>query len=179
MKLDKLSKKLSYLLRHSTNPCYVDSDGYANVEDMVSELTKTEPGFTVEMLNQIVAEDEKGRYSFDATHTKIRANQGHSIPWVHIKMSTPEPPEFLYHGTATRFLNPILSEGLKPMSRKFVHISPDYKTAVMVGGRHGNPVVLRIRARDFVADGNDLFLSDNGVWQATFVPPKYLSVCSE
>lgn len=179
MHLNKLSKKMSYLLRHSVEPRYVDECGWANVEDIIKELRKREPDFTLGTLEQIVAEDEKGRYSFDDSHTRIRANQGHSIPNIQVEMSKPEPPELLYHGTATRFLDSIMSEGLKPMSRQFVHISPDYETAVKVGSRHGKPVVLEFKAKDFVDDGNELFLSANGVWQAKFVPTKYLSVCKK
>lgn len=179
MHLNKLSKKMSYLLRHSVEPRYVDESGWANVEDIIKELRKREPDFTLGTLELIVAEDEKGRYSFDDSHTRIRANQGHSIPNIQVEMSKPEPPEFLYHGTATRFLDSIMNEGLKPMSRQFVHISPDYETAVMVGSRHGKPVVLEFKAKDFVDDGNELFLSANGVWQAKFVPTKYLSVCKK
>ena len=121
--------------------------------------------------------DSKGRYSFDESGTKIRANQGHSIPGVVIEMESPEPPEFLYHGTAERFLDTILKEGLKPMTRQFVHISPDYETAVKVGRRHGKPVILKIRARDFKNDGNkQLYRSSNGVWQAKAVPPEYFKI---
>ena len=69
-----------------------------------------------------------------------------------------------------------MKDGLKPMSRQFVHISPDYATAVKVGSRHGKPVVLKVRAKDFVADGNELYRSSNGVWQAKEVPPEYLTV---
>ena len=35
------------------------------------------------------------------------------------------------------------------LTRQFVHISPDNETAVKVGSRHGKPVILKIRARDF------------------------------
>ena len=92
-------------------------------------------------------------------------------------MDTPEPPEYLFHGTATCFLDAIMREGLKPMNRQFVHISPDYETAVRVGSRHGKPVVLKIRAKDFVNDGNELCRSSNGVWQAKYVAPEYFTVC--
>ena len=91
-------------------------------------------------------------------------------------MTRPEPPEFLYHGTATRFVDDILKEGLKPMSRQWVHISPDYATALKVGARHGTPVVLIFRAADNVKDGHELYLSANGVCQAKAVPPEYLSI---
>lgn len=178
MNLKRISVKMSWLLRHCQTPRYIELDGgWADVRSILSALKERYPEVTLESIRQIVAADEKGRYSFDKTGTKIRANQGHSIPGVVIEMESPEPPEFLYHGTAYRFLDAILWEGLKPMSRQFVHISPDYETAVKVGSRHGKPVVLKIRAGDFVADGNALYRSSNGVWQAKEVPPEYLSVC--
>ena len=45
-----------------------------------------------------------------------------------------------------------------------------------VGKRHGKPVVLVIRAQEFVSDGNELYRSANGVWQAKEVPAKYFAV---
>lgn len=178
MNLKKISVKMSWLLRHCQTPQYIElNGGWADIKTILSVLKERYPDVTLETIKQIVADDEKGRYSFDSTGTKIRANQGHSIPDVIIEMESPEPPEYLYHGTASRFLDSIMAEGLKPMSRQFVHISPDYPTAVKVGSRHGMPVVLKIRARDFVADGNELYCSSNGVWQAKAVQPEYFSVC--
>lgn len=172
MRFTKAGKRLSYYLRHCKEPRYVDLDGgWAEVETMLGLL-----GLSRRELDEIVASDEKGRFSYDETGTRIRANQGHSIPGVDLHMDRPEPPEYLYHGTATRFLDAILREGLKPMSRQWVHISPDAETAVKVGRRHGTPVVLLVMARQFAADGHELYRSDNGVWQAREVPPEYLSL---
>lgn len=168
----KTSKRLSYLLRHCQEPLYISLEGgWANVATILKtlQISKLE-------LEQIVAEDEKTRYSFDASGTKIRANQGHSIPGVQIAFASPEPPEYLYHGTATRFLDSIMKDGLKPMTREWVHISPDYDTAIKVGKRHGNPIVLRIKAKKYLEAGNKLFLSDNGVWLAKAVPPEFLEI---
>ena len=165
------------MLRHSTEPMYINPNGgWADVDIIINELQKRAPEFSMDALETIVADDEKRRYSFDETKTRIRANQGHSIPNVVVDMEQPEPPDILYHGTATRYLDSIMSEGLKPMNRQFVHISPDYETAVKVGSRHGKPVVLRFRAKDYVNDGYELFRSSNGVWQAKIVPAAYLSV---
>jgi len=166
----RASKKLSYLLRHSQDPLYISLEGgWAKVEAILDTLQISQT-----QLEQIVAEDEKMRYSFNNSGTMIRANQGHSIPGVHIEFASPEPPEFLYHGTATRFLESIMKDGLKPMTRQWVHISPTYETAMKVGSRHGKPIVLRVKAKEFVAAGNKLFLSDNGVWLAMAVPSSYL-----
>ncbi len=175
--LTKISKKLSYMLRHSTEPLYIDlNGGWADVNTIIKALRVKYPQVGRAVLDEIVANDEKGRYSYNADKTKIRANQGHSIPGVMIEMEQPDPPEYLYHGTATRFLDSIKRTGLIPMSRQYVHISPDFETAVKVGKRHGKPVVLVIDAKRFVADGNELYLSANGVWQAKQVPPEYFTI---
>ena len=178
MNLSRVSKTMSWILRHCQEPRFIDlNGGWASVNTILAALKKKYPDVTIKTIEQIVADDEKGRYSFDSTGTKIRANQGHSIPDVVIEMEAPEPPELLYHGTATRFLDTIMKDGLKPMTRQFVHISPDYETAVKVGSRHGKPVVLKIRAKNFIDDGNELFRSSNGVWQARYVPPAYFTIC--
>lgn len=179
MNLKKISVKMSWLLRHCQEPLYIDfNGGWADVKTILSVLKTSYPEVTFDTIKQIVAEDKKGRYSFDESGAKIRANQGHSVPGVVIEMASPEPPEFLYHGTAAQFLDAIMREGLKPMKRQYVHISPDYETAVKVGSRHGKPVVLQIRARDFKNDGNELYRSSNGVWQAQYIPPEYFILIS-
>ena len=91
-------------------------------------------------------------------------------------MDEPEPPEFLYHGTATRFLETIFKEGLKPMKRQYVHISNDLETAVEVGKRHGKPVVLIIKAKELAAAGHKLYRSSNGVWLTDAVPTEFFTV---
>lgn len=174
MNLIKVSRRLSFLLRHSREFISLEG-GWAQVSDILRELQKGYPEMNRELLDRIVAEDPKTRYSYDETGTRIRANQGHSVPGVVIEMEAPKPPEFLYHGTATRFLDSILKKGLLPMSRQYVHISGDVETARKVGARHGKPVVLQVQAKRFVEDGHTLFLSPNGVWLAFAVPPEYLT----
>jgi putative RNA 2'-phosphotransferase len=165
------------MLRHSAEPLYIDlNGGWADVNIITKALKERFPQVSRAIMDEIVANDEKGRYSFNADRTKIRANQGHSIPGVIIEMEQPEPPEYLYHGTATRFLDSIMRNGLIPMSRQYVHISPDFETAVKVGKRHGKPVIFVIDAKRFVADGNELYLSANGVWQAKQVPSEYFTI---
>lgn len=174
----RASKKLSYYLRHCEEPRYISLDGgWADIDVIIRALKEKLPWMNREILGEIVEQDEKGRYSISPDGLKIRANQGHSIEGVVIKMKQVDsPPEYLYHGTAQRFLDSILKDGLRSMSRNYVHISTDYATALKVGSRHGKPVVLQFGAADFVRDGYKLYISDNGVWQAEFVPPEYLSV---
>ncbi len=86
------------------------------------------------------------------------------------------PPDLLYHGTVERFLPAILSDGLLPMGRHHVHLSPDLDTAVKVGARRGPPIVLRVQAADMVRAGHGFQLTSNNVWLTPHVPPAYLSI---
>lgn len=180
MNLTRVSKRLSYLLRHCTDPLLVDLDGgWARVDTVLNVLRTRWPRLSRADLETIVAGDEKGRYSFDETGERIRANQGHSIPGLHLEMECPPPPRYLYHGTSRAALKQILTQGLRPMSRQYVHISPDVPTALRVGRRHGESVVLELDAQRFAGDGHILLRSANGVWQAKHVPPEYLRVLEE
>lgn len=178
MNLEKIGMRLSYLLRHCTKPLYVDlNGGWADVEQIIAVLGKKTPGMNRAVLDAVVASDNKGRFSYDETGTRIRANQGHSIPGIFVEMQAAQPPEYLYHGTSDRFLSSILAQGLKPMNRQFVHLSSDVDTAVRVGARHGgNTVVLLVQAKALADAGAAFLLSANGVWQVKAVPPDYLEI---
>lgn len=164
-KKDKLSVFISLILRHKpeTIGIQLDEHGWANVEELIVGINNSGKNINMDMLEDIVATDNKGRYSFNEDKTLIRANQGHSIP-VDVELKQQEPPEFLYHGTATRYLDNILKEGLKPMSRLYVHLSKDINTAMQVGKRHGEPVVLKVCSGQMYRNGLEFFLSENRVW---------------
>ena len=85
------------------------------------------------------------------------------------------PPAELFHGTVARSVERILTEGLRPMRRHQVHLSPDVETARTVGARRGRPVILRVDAAGMAADGAEFFRADNGVWLLAAVPPERLS----
>lgn len=176
-KLDKLSVFISLVLRHKPEAAGItlDEHGWANVEELLRGINETGRKINMEILENIVATDNKQRYSFNEDKTLIRANQGHSIP-VDVGLKEQNPPEILYHGTATRFLNSILNDGLKPMSRLYVHLSKDIETAWKVGKRHGDPVILKINSRDMYKDGYKFYLSENGVWLIEKVDAKYFEV---
>lgn len=60
------------------------------------------------------------------------------------------------------------------MSRLYVHLSKDIETAVQVGKRHGDCVVLLINAKRMYENGIKFYLSENGVWLTEYVDPKYI-----
>lgn len=125
------------------------------------------------MLEKIVKEDSKQRYSFNGEKTLIRANQGHSID-VDVELEECIPPDILYHGTGIKYCNSINKEGLISKNRVYVHLSKDVETAINIGSRHGEPFVYKIKAKEMYNDGYRFFLSKNGVWLTKEVPAMYL-----
>ena len=170
----KLGRFLSLVLRHDPDAAGISLDrhGWADVAALLAGVRRTGRQIDRETLERIVRENDKQRYSFNEDHTKIRANQGHSIQ-VDIELPAADPPPYLYHGTAARFLPSIRREGIKKMSRQYVHLSGDYQTAVEVGRRHGAPAVLMIDAEAMARDGAAFCRSENGVWLCEYVAPEY------
>lgn len=162
----KLSKHLSFLLRHDKNYNF-DKNGWREIQDLVKNHH-----FTIDIINYIVEHDEKQRYEFNSNKTKIRARQGHSID-VDVELKEEKPPAILYHGTATKFLSSIYKEGIKKCNRKYVHLSINEDIALSVGKRHGNPFIIRINTQQMYEDGIKFYLSNNNVWLTDYVDKKY------
>jgi len=174
MSLKETSKFISLILRHKPEAIGItlDEHGWANVNELIEGISKTQP-IDMATLEQIVAEDEKQRYSFNEDKTLIRANQGHSIP-VDVELEEKEPPEFLYHGTGEKYVESIDVQGLIPKSRLYVHLSSDSDTAKKVGQRHGSPVIYVVNSGRMFRDGYIFYQSVNGVWLTKEVPLHYL-----
>lgn len=174
--LVRTSKFLSLVLRHRPEQIGValDSAGWADVEELLAASHRA--GFALDRatLERVVAENDKQRFAFNPDRSRIRASQGHSVP-VDLGLAAEAPPEVLYHGTATRYLEPIRREGLRAGRRTHVHLSRDEATAQAVGRRHGSPVVLRIAAGPMHREGYALLRSDNGVWLAETVPVQFIT----
>lgn len=166
----RISKRLSLHLRH--DPAAIgltlSPDGWAPVEQLLRALK-----ITREQLDEVVETNNKRRFAFDETGTRIRASQGHSVD-VDLGLADAVPPDVLYHGTVAKFLDAILREGLRPMKRHAVHLSATVDTARTVGARRGKPVILRVDAAGMTAAGHAFQVSANGVWLTAAVPPEYL-----
>jgi putative RNA 2'-phosphotransferase len=172
-----ISKTLARYLRHAPEEIglTLEPGGWVSVEALLSALKQKGKNITREKLEAVVSQNEKQRFSFDATRERIRANQGHSTS-VDLELEPTEPPETLYHGTATANLAAILETGLQRMKRHHVHLSHDTETAHRVGSRHGKPVVLRVNSRAMREVGFVFYRSENGVWLADTVPAEYLNL---
>lgn len=176
-KHQKLSVFISLILRHKPEivGLALDDQGYLQVDQLIKGVNNTGRFIDENILEEIVDSDNKQRYSYNSDHTKIRANQGHSIE-VNLGLLECQPPNFLYHGTSEKYVDSIMTAGLQKQSRLHVHLSENIDTATSVGGRRGKPVILLINSYKMYKDGYKFFKSENNVWLVDSVSKEYLEV---
>lgn len=171
---------LSYLLRHHPEDLELDMDihGWVDVDQLLEGLNRqSRYPISRRQLDEIVASDDKQRYRYSPDGTKIKACQGHSIPWIELELEILPPPEFLYHGTTTEALEEILKSGaILRMSRHAVHMQAEetkaWKSARRWKGKI--PVVLKIAAGELFRSGTVFGKSENDVWCCPEVPAAYI-----
>lgn len=175
MSLTSKSKFLSLVLRHKPEEIglSLDDHGWARVSELLAKAAAHGTVISPQLLEEIVATNDKKRFSFNDDKTLIRANQGHSIE-VDLQLTVQTPPAMLYHGTATRFLDSIKQQGLIAGQRQYVHLSADEQVAIKVGQRHGKVVVLTIDTVAMQQAGLNFYLAENGVWLTEKVPVEFL-----
>lgn len=180
MDLTRLSKEMSYVLRHAPWEYELepDSEGFVPMGQLVDALNETghySRPVTFADLDAVASAPGKRRH--EIRDGRIRALYGHSFP-MRVDFEPAEPPAALYHGTARRFLPSIMEEGLRPMSRQYVHLSADMDMARQVGSRHDRhdpPAILRVDAAAAHADGVAFYPTGNErVWLCDALPAAYL-----
>jgi putative RNA 2'-phosphotransferase len=166
---EKISRKISYLLRHDPEDLHMARDGYVLVDDLLIKLD-----ITMEVLDDIVMSNDKKRFAYSSDKTKIRASQGHSID-VSIKMEVSPFIKELYHGTKSSLVSKIMKTGISKMSRKYVHLSKDLDTAINVASRHSSDIsILIIDSARMRADNIKIYISENNVYLTDDIDPKYI-----
>ena len=160
-----LSKFLSLVLRHKpeTIDLKLDEYGWADVEKLLSKMHEAQKQIDLALLKEIVATNDKQRFTFNSDYSKIRANQGHSIE-IDLDLKPIQPPSTLYHGTSDKSIDSILQTGLEKRNRQHVHLSSDLETASKVGQRHGKLILLQVESGKMYEDGHLFYQSKNGVW---------------
>jgi putative RNA 2'-phosphotransferase len=171
----RTSKFLSLILRHEPErvELILGEAGWVGVNELLHAVNHHGLALTLDELKHVVATSDKKRFAFSEDGRRIRASQGHSVE-VDLQYAPQTPPEILFHGTATRFLDGIRKVGLQRMQRHDVHLSTETKVTFQVGGRHGKPVLLSIRAGDMHRAGFVFRCSANGVWLVDHVPPQFI-----
>ena len=166
----RISKRVSYVLRHCPDSIGLplDEAGWADVDALLKGLR-----IEREILVEVVENNPKRRFEFDASGTRIRARQGHSVE-VDLGYQPQVPPDVLFHGTPEANLASIRESGLHRAGRHHVHLSTDRALMLEVGRRRGKPALVTVDAARMHADGHQFFLTENGVWLTEAVPAEYL-----
>jgi putative RNA 2'-phosphotransferase len=171
--MKNISRKISYLLRHDPEDLIMDKEGWVLTSQLLAKLN-----IRLTDLEEIVASNDKKRFSFNEDKTKIRANQGHSKKLgLDIKFDEVQFPKTYYHGTARKNVVSIMKSGLHSQTRAYVHLSKDVETARMVGLRHSKDIViLEIDGNQMKRDGFKIYESKNEVILVDHVHSEYIKI---
>ncbi len=173
---EKLSRLLSGLLRHFPWEAglSLDEEGFVSLYELAEAIKHKWKGgnyswVTEEHIFVVAKLDPKGR--FEVIGDRIRARYGHSIH-VDIKYEKTFYPHPLYHGTIEEKLKSIMKEGLKPLRRRYVHLTSNISDAwTRAETRHGTPIVLVIDGR-YLSEKRLLYKASDTVFLAPYVTPE-------
>lgn len=174
--LKAVSKQMSWILRHEAERLgmELDPEGYVTIAELVKVMRRTEPQVTEQLVRAAVEQVELRKQRFSIVEDSIRANYGHSLE-MRIDHQPVAPTDALFHGTTLALRPLILEQGLRPMQRQYVHLTPDLDLARSVGGRHGKPCLLRVDAVRAHGEGLVFYKANRSFWLAGAVPAQYLS----
>ncbi|WP_145018440.1 RNA 2'-phosphotransferase [Paenibacillus sp. Y412MC10] len=171
---ESLSKFMSKILRHTPAQfgIQLDHEGYCHIQALIDGISTENKWAKISEADivQVVENCPKKRYAM--VNGYIRANYGHSAGRLEYKVAV--PPPVLYHGTNTKVSDKIMETGIKPMGRKYVHLSEGLEFAVLAGKRRGELVILEVDTAAARSDDVKFYAANNGVWLADFIPPQYL-----
>ena len=130
MNYKKLSKEISYALRHAPEKygLTLAADGSVPLNDLIQALRQRRwPDLEQRDIEHIIVTSTKS--ATKSTVIVSGATYGHTAG-AKIEKQAVAPPDTLYHGTSHRAWQNIQKSGLKPMGRHYVHLSSDYPTAI-------------------------------------------------
>jgi putative RNA 2'-phosphotransferase len=168
----KVSKYVSYLLRHDSQGLVMDEEGFVDLDALVSKVKLSFPCVDVVFLRRLVEESERKR--FEIVGNRIRALYGHSVP-VFLRLEEDKLVEWLYHGTTAEAAKEILEQGLQPMKRMWVHLSPTINIANEVGKRRtSNPVILVVNCKEARKASLKFYKASDQAYLSKYVSTKYI-----
>jgi len=168
----RVSKYVSFLLRHDPEDLEMDEKGFVDLDELVSKVSRRFPMVDRNFIIKLVDESERRR--FEIVENKIRALYGHTIP-VHMHLKEDREITRLFHGTTPQAASEILEKGLQPMRRKWVHLSPTKEIAREVGKRRtSSPAILMIDASEARSLGVRFYRATDKVYLCKYVPAKYI-----
>jgi putative RNA 2'-phosphotransferase len=171
----ELSRAMSHALRHdpARYGLVLDAEGWTPVSAVVDGLRTAGVDASEAAVRAVVATGSKQRHELSGAW--IRARYGHSVEGA-VELPVAEPPSVLFHGTSSAAAAAIRVEGLRPMGRQYVHLSPARETAVRVGSRRvESPVVFTVDAVGAARAGVVFRRGNDDTWLAPSISPEFLT----
>lgn len=188
---EDIRRTMFFILRHKLEP---DSKGkispWIKQSDLYNKCVDVNPILSnfswLDFLN-IVKIDTEDRFSID--HDKIKVNYGHSLD-IDEEKEVIKPPNKLYHLTFSPFVDNILKEGLKPMTRKYVFMAANKEKAESYTKKLNDknftnkypnikPVLLEINSKQAYEDGIIFYKEKGNNICAINIPIKYIKLSNE
>lgn len=166
----RLSKRLSWLLRHGAGEAGLDMDaaGWTPVAQVLTALKISHAD-----LEEAVRRNDKGRLQL--VGDRVRACQGPSLEGMPVTRAALEatwvmvtPSRSLWHGTSVASVAGIAAGGLLPGRRSHVHLAAD--ADARVGKRARVDLLLEVSPRELAEHGLHIFQAPNGVLLVRHVP---------
>lgn len=127
-KLTKISKQMTYILRHKAKDFGLEMEpsGYVKLDELLNIQMLKSHKLTLEMIKEVVQKDSKQRFSLENRPPYyIRANQGHSMQQVKNEeclemLSNYADFQCVVHGTNSEAWEKIKFTGLNKMNRNCI-----------------------------------------------------------
>lgn len=173
----KISKLISYWLRHSPNDAslVMDEYGWVSISQLISAIYEKGFQLTIKHLVNLNESTDKRRWVIDESKDKIRASHGHSVT-IKQELNSQIPTTKLFHGTSLDSLWSILDKGIQSRTRQYVHLSDSFELAKKVGSRHGKPILFEIDTKALVRNDWRFFKTEENVWLTSDIPAYYLGL---
>lgn len=173
----RIVRVLAFALRHHPLRFGValDDEGFAGLDELVVGIRFSHydwAGLARGQVEEAVRGTDPGR--FELHGDRVRACYGHSI----VLRSPGEPgtpPDTLWHGTSAEGVAAVLTEGLRPRGRAFVHLTTDPDYAAQVAAAKGGGIMIRVAARAAADAGEEFYRASRHVWLARAVAPTFLA----
>lgn len=167
---------MSYLLRHNPGNLKIGRHGFVDLNELLEKIKKR---FKINKKTIFEIVEKGDRKRFEIVEDRIRALYGHTIP-VTLELEEDKVAKVFYHGTTPNAAFEIVKVGLKPMKRRWVHLSPTIEIAMEVGLRRTkNPVILKINADAARKNGLRFYKATDKVYVCNVIPPMHIKIVTK
>jgi putative RNA 2'-phosphotransferase len=172
---DRLVRILAFVLRHEPARFGLDLDdeGWTNLEDLVIAIRFDRYDWAL-VDEAALRTAIEGMDRFQIRDGRIRATYGHSIQLGKLPPAA-LPPTELFHGTTNDALPAICRDGLRPIGRRFVHLTSDREYAICVANAKKGQAIVRVRAADAHASGRVFRRANDHVWLTDKIEASFLA----